>query len=145
MKFRFSRTFTEEDTVVFGDMTRDYNPVHYDRRFAEVKGFSGLICHGLLVGSMICELGGQVGWLASGMEFRFLQPVYMGETVTCEMVIESIDKRNRSRAKAVWRNSKGAEVLHATLTGFLPGKKEQDILSQMAAEGDPTNKLRNPE
>lgn len=31
-----------------------------------------MICHGLLVGGMICEFGGQVGWLASGMDFKVL-------------------------------------------------------------------------
>ena len=59
--FRFNRTFAREDTLAFGDMTRDYNPVHYDDRWTALKGFSGHICHGLLVGSMICEFGGQVG------------------------------------------------------------------------------------
>jgi len=58
MIFTFTRTFTKRDVEVFGDITRDYNPVHYEERFAQVKGFSSLICHGLLVGSMICELGG---------------------------------------------------------------------------------------
>ena len=62
----FSRTFTQADTEQFGELTRDYNPVHYDERWASAKGFKGLICHGLLVGSMICEIGGQIGWLASG-------------------------------------------------------------------------------
>ncbi len=50
-----------EKTEYFGDITRDYNPVHYDFRWVEAKGFKGLICHGLIVGSMICEFGGQVG------------------------------------------------------------------------------------
>ncbi len=75
--FTYSRTFTREETVSFGDMTRDYNPIHYDLRWAEAKGFKGLICHGLLVGSMICEMGGQVGWLATGMKFNYIKPVYL--------------------------------------------------------------------
>jgi acyl dehydratase len=142
MIFRFSRTFTEEDVAMFGDITRDYNPVHYDRRFAGVKGFADLICHGLLVGSMICELGGQIGWLASGMEFRFIRPVYIGETVGCEIRIETIDDRNSARAEAVFTNQKGVEVLRATLIGYVPGKKEREILSAMVTDGDPTNRLR---
>jgi acyl dehydratase len=81
MAFTFSRTFTKRDVEIFGDITRDYNPVHYEERFTLVKGFSGLICHGLLIGSMVCELKGQVGWLASGMEFRSLSPVYIGDRI----------------------------------------------------------------
>ena len=57
MTFTFTRTFTKIDVEVFGNITRDYNPVNYERQFALVKGFSGLICHGLLIGSKIYELG----------------------------------------------------------------------------------------
>ena len=65
--FVLTRTFSQEETKAFGDLTRDYNPVHYDPRWTRAKGFDGLICHGLLVGSMICEFGGQLAWLATGM------------------------------------------------------------------------------
>ncbi|MDL2275206.1 acyl dehydratase, partial [Desulfosarcina sp. OttesenSCG-928-G10] len=51
--FVVSRTFTEPETLAFADMTRDYNPVHFDDRFASVKNLSGRICHGLLVGGMV--------------------------------------------------------------------------------------------
>jgi 3-hydroxybutyryl-CoA dehydratase len=140
--FTFARTFTQRDVEVFGDITRDYNPVHYEERFAQVKGFSGLICHGLLIGSMVCELGGQVGWLASGMEFRFLLPVYIGETITCRITIKEVDQRNFSRALGIFTNQDGQRVLEATLTGFIPGTREREVLAEMMAEGDPTNKLR---
>jgi 3-hydroxybutyryl-CoA dehydratase len=140
--FTFARTFTNSDVEVFGDITRDYNPVHYEERFTRVKGFSGLICHGLLVGSMVCELGGQVAWLASGMEFRFLSPVYIGETITCRVTIEEVDERGFARAEGIFTNQDGQKVLEATLTGFIPGTREREVLAEMMAEGDPTNKLR---
>ncbi|MBU1180876.1 MAG: acyl dehydratase, partial [Proteobacteria bacterium] len=68
--FAVVRKFTKKETESFGDITKDYNPVHYDRRFAEAKKLNGLICHGLLVAGLITEIGGQIGWLASGMDFR---------------------------------------------------------------------------
>jgi len=142
MIFTFTRTFTKRDVEVFGDITRDYNPVHYEERFAQVKGFSGLICHGLLVGSMICELGGQIGWLASGMEFQFLRPIYISETITCRVTIKEIDERNFARAEGIFTKQDGQRVLKATLTGFIPGTRERKVLSKMMAEGDSTNKLR---
>jgi acyl dehydratase len=141
MIFTFTRTFTKRDVEVFGDITRDYNPVHYEERFAQVKGFSDLICHGLLVGSMICELGGQIGWLASGMEFQFLRPIYISETITCRVTIKEIDERNFARAEGIFTNQDGQRVLKATLTGFIPGTREREVLSKMMAEGDSTNKL----
>ena len=142
MTFTFERTFTERDVEIFGDITRDYNPVHYDERFTRVKGFSGLICHGLLVGSMVCELGGQVGWLASGMEFRFLRPIPIGETITCTITIMEIDARGFARAVGTFTNRDGEKVLEAILTGFVPASREREVLAMMMAEGDPTNKLR---
>jgi acyl dehydratase len=139
--FTYSRTFTREETELFGDLTRDYNPIHYDPRWAEAKGFKDLICHGLLVGSMVCELGGQVGWLATGMEFKYVKPVYFNDTITCTMTITKIEDSGRAEAEALFDNEAKEQVCYARLTGRLPRNHEQEILSRMVGEGDPTNKL----
>lgn len=141
--FEFSRTFTRGDTEAFGDLTRDYNPVHYESRWAEAKGFDGLICHGMLVGSMICELGGQVGWLATYMEFKYLKPVYFGDTITCRLTITGVGDRQHGTAQAEFFNQHGQTVLSANLGGVLPDPNERRILSDMIASGDPTNRLAN--
>jgi 3-hydroxybutyryl-CoA dehydratase len=139
--FEVTRTFTREDTMTFGALTRDYNPVHYEPRFAQDKGFSGIVCHGLLAGSMICEVGGQIAWLATGMSFRFRRPVYPGDTVTCRLVISEIDERGRARAAASFTNQHGEQVATAELTGHLPTGRGREILADMMAEGDPTNAI----
>jgi acyl dehydratase len=139
--FTYSRSFTQNETEAFGDLTRDYNPVHYDSRWVQAKGFNGLICHGLIVGSMICEFGGQVGWLATGMTFKFIKPVYFGDTITCSITIEKIEDNGRAEAEAVFTNQHDEQVCYASLTGRLPLGHERAILRQMVAEGDPTNKL----
>ena len=139
--FAHSRTFTKEDTELFGDVTRDYNPVHYDPRWAEAKGFHGLICHGLMVGSMICEIGGQLGWLATGMTFKYIKPIYLGDTITCAFTITRIEDSGRAEAEAFFSNEHGEQVCQAFLTGRLPLHHEREILRRMVEEGDPTNKL----
>lgn len=139
--FVYKRTFTREETLDFGDLTRDYNPVHYDGRWTEEKGFKGLICHGLLVGSMICEFGGQVGWLASGMNFKFIRPVYFQDTIECRVTITKISNECRAEAEAVFTNQDGQEVGKAWMSGRLPLEKEKQILADMVMEGDPANKL----
>ena len=139
--FTYSRAFSQEETEDFGDITRDYNPVHYDRRWTEAKGFKSLICHGLIVGSMICEFGGQVGWLATGMDFKFIKPVYFGDTITCTVTITKIEDSGRSEAEAIFFNETGEQVCYALLTGRLPLDHEREILKLMIDEGDPTNKL----
>ncbi len=139
--FSCSRAFTRQETEQFGDMTRDYNPVHYDDRWIAAKGFDGRICHGLLVGSMICEFGGQIGWLASGMEFRFIKPVYFDEAITCTFTITAIAASGRAEAEAAFVNPAGELVCVARLKGRVPLDGERKILARMMAEGDPTNKL----
>jgi len=122
-------------------MTRDYNPVHFDGQFARLKGFDGLICHGLLTGSLITLIGGQIAWLASKIEFIFLRPVPIGETVRCTLTVLSVNEQHFARAEARITDSQGKEVVRATLEGFLPSDGERARLAAMMAEGDPTNGL----
>jgi acyl dehydratase len=139
--FTVQRTFSENDMLAFADITRDYNPVHFDERFSSLKKFSARICHGLLIAGLITEIGGQIGWLASKMDFVFKKPVYFDDTITCVLTITSIDKKNRANAQAIFHNQHGDIVIEAELGGILPNPAEREILAQMVAEGDPTNKL----
>jgi len=139
--FSIIRTFTEKDVIPFAEITRDYNPVHFEERFSRAKNFSGRICHGLLVASMISEIGGQMGWLASEMNFRFKKPVYFGETISCRLKITKVSDRGRAEAEAVFRNQDQVIVLEASLKGILPGPPEREVMKAMLAEGDPTNKI----
>jgi 3-hydroxybutyryl-CoA dehydratase len=140
--FTVTRTFSESQTSPFADLTRDYNPVHFDPRFVATKGFKHRICHGLLVGSLITEIGGQIGWLASGMNFRFKHPVYFGDTITCTMTIVDIDEKGKAKADAIFVNQDHIVVLTAHLTGRVPGQAEIQVMKLMVEEGDPSNGIR---
>ena len=137
-----TRTFTEEDVGRFADITLDYNPVHFEERFTRAKGLPGPICHGLLIGSMITQMGGQAGWLASRFDFSFKRPVFIGDTITCTMTVEGMEDNGRTRAKAFFVNQRNETVLESNLEGILPGEAEREVMMAMVAEGDPTNKLR---
>jgi 3-hydroxybutyryl-CoA dehydratase len=126
--FVVTRRFTEADMLAFADVTRDYNPIHFEKRFSDLKNFNDRICHGLLVGSILTEVGGQIGWLASEMNFRFKWPVYFGDTIECTFTISEIDERNRARAEAIYRNQDGTIVLEADLAGISPGQPEKEVL-----------------
>ncbi len=134
--FTVKRKFTKKATESFGDITKDYNPVHYDRRFTEAKKLNGLICHGLLVAGLITEIGGQIGWLASGMDFRFKKPVYFGDTITCSFTLTEINERGEAKGAAVYSNQDGIVVLEAILTGIVPGSKERRVLKTLMEEDD---------
>ena len=139
--FIVSRQFTEEDVMIFADVTRDYNPVHFVSRFSGAKNLKDRICHGLLVASILTEVGGQIGWLATVMNFRFKKPVYFGDTIRCMLTITDIDNQNRARASAEYQNNDAVVVLEADLEGIVPAEPEQRVLKAMVQEGDPTNKL----
>ncbi len=141
--FSLTRTFTEKEVSLFADLTHDYNPVHFEKRFARAKSFKGLICHGLLVASMISEIGGQIGWLASEMSFRFKKPVYPGETVRCHFTLTRMSEKGKAEAEAVFATTGGTVVLEAHLKGIVPGAREKEVMKAMVAEGDPTNKLKS--
>jgi 3-hydroxybutyryl-CoA dehydratase len=134
--FTVSRTFAEQDTMAFAEISRDFNPVHFDERFARAENFRGRICHGLLVASLLTEIGGQIGWLASAMNFRFKRPVYFGDTIECCFTITELDDRNRAKAQAVFKNQQNEIVIEAHLTGIVPGLPERRVMEAMMAEGD---------
>ncbi|WP_095133347.1 MaoC family dehydratase [Pseudomonas sp. Irchel s3h14] len=137
--FTVSRHFSEEDIQRFANISRDYNPVHFDASFAEARGFRAPVSHGLLTASLVTEIGGQIGWLASGMTFHFNKPVYAGDTITCHWLITGIDEKDRATAAITMTNEDDIIVLEAQTSGVVPGVKGREILTQMLCEGDPTN------
>ena len=139
--FNTSRTFTEQEVMDFAKISRDYNPVHFDDRFADAMKFNGKICHGLLVGSMLTEIGGQLGWLATEMDFKFQKAIYFGDTVTLELTVIEIDDNGLATSEAIFTNQDGAVVLEALVKGFAPGEPGKNVMRAMIAEGDPTNKI----
>jgi len=138
-RFTVIRCFSEDDIRQFAQISRDYNPVHCDTGYAELCGFKAPIAHGLLTASLLTEVGGQIGWLATGMSFNFKRPVYAGEQITCHWLIVDIDERRHAKAEVRIFNAEGIQVLEATTCGVLPGTSERERLTQMLFDGDPTN------
>lgn len=127
--FSVQRTFSSGDMETFARFSGDYNPIHFNERYASAKGFDGLICHGLHVGSLITEIGGQLSMLAAGMNFRFRRPVYFGDTVTCTLTIDEMDDRGRVKCSALFTNQRGETVIEAQLFGTLPMGEELSLIS----------------
>lgn len=117
--FTFRRTFTSGDVALFCGVTGDYNPYHIDQTFLEESWFKRPIIPGLLTASMITHIGGMIGFLASEMEFNFLTPVYVGDTITCTVTFHERDEVKRKlRAKATFVDQHGNEVLQCKFAGF---------------------------
>jgi hypothetical protein len=66
------------------------NPYHTDEVFASATPFKRRIVPGLLTASLLSHLGGLWAFLATEMQFEFLAPVYVGDTITAEAEIEKL-------------------------------------------------------
>ena len=127
--FSVTRTFTEDDLHLFTGVSHDHNPIHFNEAYAVAKGFDGPVCHGLHVGSLVTEIGGQLSMLAAGMNFRFRRPVYFGDTITCTLTIDEMDERGRVKCTTLFVNQKGETVLEGQLFGTLPNAEELAIIA----------------
>jgi 3-hydroxybutyryl-CoA dehydratase len=95
----FSKTVTERDIELFGEVSGDVNPVHFDEEFAKGTIFKGRIAHGVLSASYISTVLGMKmpgpGTIFMSLTTRFKAPVRIGDTVTATCTVREVvaDKR----------------------------------------------------
>jgi len=121
-KVAFTRTLTEADVALFIGTTWDVNPLHTDEIYCSATPFRHRIVPGLLTASLLTHLGGLWAFLATEMDFKFLAPVYVGDSLTAEGEVSQVDSENGS-VLLVCRitNQAGVDVLLANIHGY-PGK-----------------------
>ena len=61
---------------MFCGVTGDYNPYTQDAAFAQQSFYGRLTIPSLLTASMLTHIGGMLGFLATGMSFEYLAPVF---------------------------------------------------------------------
>ncbi len=115
----FSRTFTESDVTQFVGITWDVNPYHTDQAFCETHRVGRRIVPGLLVGSMLTHIGGLAAVLATNINFEFLAPVYIGDTVTVSCsVVESDVTRGWAHIEMIGTTQDNRQVVRGTAVGY---------------------------
>jgi len=106
--FSAARTITEGDIVSFAGLSGDFNQIHTDSEFAKNASYGKRIAHGLLVTSIASGLLAQSG-ISEGtvMAFReisawkFVKPVYIGDTVRVEAEVMAAKALRRLGGGAV--------------------------------------------
>lgn len=94
-----SRLITENDILLFAQVSGDRNPIHLDAAYAERTLFGKRIAHGFLIGSLISALLGNdlpgPGSIYLGQTLKFLAPIHIGDTVTVTVKVVALreDKR----------------------------------------------------
>ena len=89
-----SKTITDDDIRHFADLIGDHNSVHIDDEFAKKTRFGRRIAHGMLSASLISTcIGTQLpgnGAIYLSQTFKFVAPVYPGDTVTARVTITKV-------------------------------------------------------
>lgn len=98
-----NRTVTEADIVTFAGLSGDFFPLHVDREYAARSRFGQRVAHGFLVLSIASGLipanPEAVVALYGLDQVRFIQPVFIGDTLHVEL--EVVDKRERDDGSGV--------------------------------------------
>jgi 3-hydroxybutyryl-CoA dehydratase len=115
-KASLSKTITEDDVRTFADVSGDHNPLHLDEAYAKTTRFGARIAHGAFSVALISAvLGTQLpgpGSIHLGHSLKFVQPVYLGDTVTVTVEITAIRAdKGIITLKTVCANQRGEIVV----------------------------------
>ena len=103
-----ARTVTESDVVTFAGLSGDYNQIHTDAAFSQSTPFGQRVAHGLLCLSIVSGLAMRTGVLEGTVlafreinEWKFIKPVFLGDTIHAEMDVTENKALPRLNAGAV--------------------------------------------
>ncbi|SFH14460.1 3-hydroxybutyryl-CoA dehydratase [Desulfotomaculum arcticum] len=115
-KESFAKTITETDIALYGAISGDFNPVHFNSVYAAGTMFKNRIAHGMLTAGLISALlgtrlpGPGTVYLSQSLNFR--APVYIGDTITAEVeVLEKYPEKKQISLKTTCINQNGKEVV----------------------------------
>ncbi len=113
----YSRTFTVEETLQFGEVSGDQG-----RHHVEKDEHGRLMVHGLLTASIGTKIGGDLNYIAREMNMEFLRPVFTGDTITCEATLTNVQQQEgykQVNVTSIYTNQKGKQVLLGNSTGVI--------------------------
>jgi len=103
-----ARTVTESDVVTFAGLSGDYNQIHTDAAFSQSTPFGQRVAHGLLCLSIVSGLAMRTGVLEGTVlafreinEWKFIKPVFLGDTIHAELDVTENKALPRLNAGAV--------------------------------------------
>lgn len=114
----FERTFTVRDVELFTEISRDEG-IHHITPDEQGR----LVIQGLLTATLPTKIGGDHNVLARTMNFEFIRPVFTGDTIICDVKIETYERQENNRtaiiASFVCKNQNEKEVLTGVFKGVI--------------------------
>ena len=105
-------SFDARAVAEFASIAGDDNPVHLDAYFAARTRFGAPIVHGMLAASLWGTLLGATvpGSIYVSQRVSFRAPVYVGEQITAQLAVTSLDKEGRRAVCATRINKADGSV-----------------------------------
>ena len=119
---------TTRQLVIWAGAVGDYNPIHYDKDFAQSRGLPGVIVHGQLVGSFLGQL--MTDWIGEQGSLKKLSCSYKGmnfpgEVLTCRGRVTKKyveDGRHYVECNLWVENVKGEKTVSGMAIVILPAR-----------------------
>ena len=93
------KVIDDSDIELFGRVSTDRNPVHFDDEYAQDTIFGGRIAHGMLTAGLISAVIGEQlpghGTIYMKQSLAFLAPVRPGDEVLAEVSVIDMDYAKR--------------------------------------------------
>jgi acyl dehydratase len=99
-KHHWGRTINDGDNSFFSSVTMNFNPIYFNREYAQSLGYAGVVVNHMLVMNVVFGLSvedlSERAIAHLGYEkMKFGQTVYPGDTITSESLV--LEKRDTSR------------------------------------------------
>ena len=95
MEVSYSQTITDADVKAYSGLSGDRNPVHMDEEYSKDSRFGKRIAQGMISASFFSALFGTKlpgeGCVYVAQNLQFRRPVYLGDTVTATVIVNSVD------------------------------------------------------
>jgi 3-hydroxybutyryl-CoA dehydratase len=126
-----ARTITESDVVTFAGLSGDYNQIHTDAEFSKATTAGQRVAHGLLGLSIATGLAMRTGVLEGTVlafreinDWKFVKPVFLGDTIHAELEITETKAIPRIGAGTVTlavavKNQAGETVMKGSWTALV--------------------------
>jgi len=121
------KKITNDEVVLFGCLTGDANPVHFDSEYAKNTRFKTRIAHGMLSGSLISAVLGMqlpgTGTIYLNQSLNFCYPVYIDDAITVTVTVKEKKEKNRVVLECVCTNQNGKIVTEGQAEVIAPAEK----------------------
>jgi len=120
------RFTSNRQLVQYAAAAHDYSGIHYDRGYAQERGFPDVIVHGFLKAAFLADLA--VEWAGAGSAFESFSARYsgvdlVGAPITCHGRVTAIDADTRRLTLELWtENAHGSRTTTATGVLRLPNE-----------------------